>query len=142
VSAPLLTPLRRIHTPNGDVLHGMKASDAGYAGFGEAYFSMVSGGATKGWKRHFRMTLNLVCIAGAVRFVVHGGAEPLLDATLSPSSPELYRRLTVPPMFWVGFRGETSGDNVILNVASIPHDPAEAETVDLSSYPWPCEQAG
>ena len=70
LTAPLLTTLRRIATPNGDVLHGMKASDPGYNGFAEAYFSMVLQGAVKGWKRHFEMTLNLVCIVGGGLFVI------------------------------------------------------------------------
>ena len=43
----LITPLRRIETTGGDVLHAMKHSDEGSAGFGEAYFSWVSGGAVK-----------------------------------------------------------------------------------------------
>ena len=41
----LLTPLSRIETTGGDVLHAMKQSEEGYAGFGEAYFSWVSTGA-------------------------------------------------------------------------------------------------
>lgn len=137
LTTPTLTQLRRIPTPKGDVLHGMKAIDPGYAGFGEAYFTTVHQGMIKGWKRHLRMTLNLVCIAGAVRFVVYGEASvPVLDATLSPDEAALYRRLTVPPMFWVGFSG-VSPTNIILNVASMGHDPQEAETVELNRFGWP-----
>jgi dTDP-4-dehydrorhamnose 3,5-epimerase len=139
LNAPLLTPLRRIPTPKGDVLHGMKATDAGYAGFGEAYFSIVHDGVVKGWKRHRRMVLNLVCVAGAVRVVVYGddATAPVLDATLSPDAPETYARLTVPPMFWVGFSGTTPDLNMLLNLASIGHDPDEAETVELDRFRWP-----
>jgi len=64
-----LSPLSRINTEGGDVLHGMKWIDAGYAGFGEAYFSWVVKGAVKAWKRHTRMTMNLVVPVGSVRFV-------------------------------------------------------------------------
>ncbi len=138
LSGPLLTPLRRIPTPKGDVLHGMKTEDPGYAGFGEAYFSMVLEGAIKGWKRHHRMTLNLICIAGAVQFVVYGeGPLPVLDVTLAPTVPEHYCRLTVPPMFWVGFRGASPAENIILNVANLPHDPGEAEMMELDRFAWP-----
>lgn len=137
---PLLTPLRRIATPKGDVLHGMKAGDAGFVGFGEAYLSMVSEGAKKGWKRHHRMTLNLLCARGAVRFVVHDGQKPpegWLDVILSPNTQDQYQRLTVPPMLWVAFEGIEPGDNIVLNIASQHHDPSEAETVDLSVFSWP-----
>ena len=44
----LFTPLRRIPTANGEVRHGLRASDVGFAGFGEAYFSEVLPGAIKG----------------------------------------------------------------------------------------------
>ena len=37
----VLTPLKIIENPAGNILHAMKASDQGYAGFGEAYFSTV-----------------------------------------------------------------------------------------------------
>ncbi|WP_411034593.1 dTDP-4-dehydrorhamnose 3,5-epimerase [Shinella sp. BYT-45] len=129
MSAPFLTPLKRIATPKGDVMHGLKAGDPGYAGFGEAYFSLVNAGETKGWKRHFRMTLNLVCAAGRVRVVVRGeDGGVVLDTQLSPDATELYNRLTVPPGYFVAFKGLAPGASMLLNVASIPHDPDEAET--------------
>jgi dTDP-4-dehydrorhamnose 3,5-epimerase len=140
VKGLLLTPLRRVPAPKGDVLHGMKAVDAGFAGFGEAYFSIVHTGSIKGWKRHREMTLNLICPVGAVRFVVHDGtgdASTRLDVVLSADTVERYRRLTVPPLYWVAFQGLGAGVNIVLNIASRMHDPAEAETVDLSLFPWP-----
>lgn len=132
-----LTPLRRITTPKGDVLHGLRADEASYAGFGEAYFSLVLEGATKGWKRHLRMTLNLVCPAGLVRFVVYGERGIVLDTVLGPDTPETNQRLTVPPGYFVGFRGLAPGTSIVLNVASIGHDPTEAENLPLEHFPWP-----
>jgi dTDP-4-dehydrorhamnose 3,5-epimerase len=135
MDAPFLTPLKRIATPKGDVMHGLKASDPGYAGFGEAYFSLVNEGETKGWKRHFRMMLNLVCAAGRVRVVVRDEAGGvMLDTQLSPDGPELYNRLTVPPGYFVAFKGLAPGASMLLNVASIPHDPDEAETRPLDYF--------
>jgi len=142
IRRPFLTPLRRIATPKGDVLHGMKCHDPGFGGFGEAYFSMVLPGAVKGWKRHREMTLNLICPQGAVRVVVHAG-EPhvdMLDVVLSPDAPDTYCRLTVPPGHWVGFAGWSEGPNLILNLASCLHDPAEADTLPLDAFVWPERQ--
>lgn len=136
----VLTPLRRIPTPKGDVLHCMKAGEDGFAGFGEAYFSCVRERVIKGWKRHREMTLNLICALGAVRVVVHdGSSDPAnrLDVILSPDSEERYRRLTVPPLHWVGFQGVGPSENMLLNIASMRHDPAEADTADLAAFPWP-----
>lgn len=135
MTAPFLTALKRISTPKGDVLHGMKASDAGYEGFGEAYFSQVFSGDTKGWKRHLRMTLNLVCVAGAIQVMVRDGdGRMVLDTQLSPDTPDLYNRLTVPPGYFVAFQGVAPQTSMLLNVASIPHDPDEAESRPLDAF--------
>ena len=42
----LITPLDIIDTPDGNVMHAMRESDAGYIDFGEAYFSKI-----KSWNR-------------------------------------------------------------------------------------------
>lgn len=141
---PTLAPLRRIATPKGDVFHVLKVSDESFVGFGEAYVSDVAYGAIKGWKRHRRMTLNLACPVGAVRFVVRardGRSQILLDTILAPDPPSHYRRLTVPPMLWFGFAGIGRGCNLVVNVASHPHDPQEADSLDLAAFDWPCERS-
>ena len=134
-----LTPLRRIPTPKGDVLHGMKARDPGFAGFGEAYFSVADRGVIKGWKRHRVMTLNLICIQGAIRFVAYEGLDRpcVLDTVLSPDNSDTFRRLTVPPGVWLAFSGKTSGTNMLVNIASHAHDPAEADTLPTDAFVWP-----
>jgi dTDP-4-dehydrorhamnose 3,5-epimerase len=136
----LVTRLTRIPAPKGDVLHGIKATDPGFVGFGEAYFSFIHRNEIKGWKRHRRMTLNLVCPFGMVRVVVHDGTEDStsrLTILLSPDTAEHYCRVTVPPMYWVGFEGIAADHSILLNVASQPHDPAEADSVDIDAFPWP-----
>lgn len=135
----LLTPLSRIETTGGDVLHAMKQSDVGYAGFGEAYFSWVSAGTVKAWKRHTRMTMNVVVPVGLVRFVFRwvdtDGAEEFL---VEDVGVERYVRITVPPGVWFGFQGLAAPQSLVLNIASIPHDPHEVERLALSdvNYPW------
>jgi dTDP-4-dehydrorhamnose 3,5-epimerase len=136
MTAPFLTALRRIPTAKGDVLHGIKAVDPGFAGFGEAYFTQIEPGQTKGWKRHFAMTLNLICPHGSVRLGVHDGTTIIVDTILSPDRPDQYNRLTVPASFWVAFHGNASVTSLLLNVASLPHDPSEAETISLDHFTW------
>ena len=67
-----LSPLRRIDTPAGPVLHALKASEPAFQGFGEAYFTAVGRGQVKAWKRHRRMVSNLVVPVGEVRSAVAG----------------------------------------------------------------------
>lgn len=132
----MLTPLARIETDGGDVLHAMKQSDAGYAGFGEAYFSWVAQGSVKAWKRHARMTMNLIVPLGKVRFVFYldGGKEFRVEEI----SPDRYARITVPPGIWFGFQGLAAPQSLVLNIASIPHDPKEVERRALTeiTYGW------
>ena len=37
----VITNLKRISVPGGDILHGMKKTDNGYSDFGEIYFSYI-----------------------------------------------------------------------------------------------------
>ena len=135
----LLTPLRRIETNGGDVLHIMNSNDMGYADFGEAYFSWVSAGTVKAWKRHTRMTMNLVVPVGQVRFVFRminpGGADQF---RVEEIGVDRYARVTVPPGIWFGFKGLHTHQSLVLNIASIPHDPNEVERLALAdiNYIW------
>jgi dTDP-4-dehydrorhamnose 3,5-epimerase len=135
----LLTPLSRINTQGGDVLHAMKQSDAGFVGFGDAYFSWVSAGAVKAWKRHTRMTMNLVVPVGQVRFVFRCvNADGVEEFRVEDIGVDRYARLTVPPGIWAGFQGLSTHQSLVLNIASIPHDPNEVERLALSdiNYTW------
>jgi len=71
VDGIILTPLKQIYNPKGDIFHAMKKSDKGFDGFGEAYFSTVHQSDIKGWKKHTKMTLNLVVARGEIEFVVY-----------------------------------------------------------------------
>lgn len=139
ISDILVTPLRRIETIGGDVLHGMKQSDPGYAGFGETYFSWVSIGAVKAWKRHTQMTMNVVVPVGKVRFVFRSvNSDDIEEFRVDEIGEDHYVRLTVPPGIWFGFQGVGSPQSLVMNVASIPHDPNEVERILLSdiNYKW------
>lgn len=126
-----LTPLRIIPAEKGDVMHALKASDEGFSAFGEAYFSSVKKGENKGWKRHLRMTMNLVVPVGRIRFSLKDGRTDSSTFGVEDGielSPENYQRLTVPPGIWVAFEGKNEGINLLLNIADLPHDPAEVES--------------
>jgi dTDP-4-dehydrorhamnose 3,5-epimerase len=133
----LFTPLRVIPTAGGDVRHALKASAPGFTGFGEAYFSTVQTGTVKGWKKHTRMTLNLVVPRGEIRFVIQDEtAERQWVYHLTPDRSGCYGRLTIRPGLWVAFGGVGEGLNLLLNIADIEHDPAEAQSCDLQSRTW------
>lgn len=118
-------------------MHALKTSSPDYLGFGEAYFSCVEQGAVRGWKKHTRMTLNLVVVVGEIRFVVFDNTMIEVAAyNLGPGSDETYQRLTVPPGYWLAFGGAAPGESILLNLADIEHDPDEAVTLSLDKMAW------
>ncbi|MCE5175221.1 MAG: dTDP-4-dehydrorhamnose 3,5-epimerase [Bacteroidales bacterium] len=140
IEGVILTPLKQIYHPKGDLFHGMKKSDPGFTDFGEAYFSTIHAGEIKPWKKHFRMTLNLIVPVGKIRFVIHDDRteSPTRDETMSIElGPENYKRLTVPPGLWMAFEGIGETLNLLLNVADLEHDPEEVERADPDRFVYP-----
>lgn len=131
----ILTPLKQIHNHKGNIYHAMKKSDNGYCGFGEAYFSTVYKDDIKGWKQHTKMTLNLVVPVGCIEFVLYDeNSKEFFSVKLSKNN---YQRLTVKPGLWLAFRGDDE-NSMLLNLASIEHDPDESINLELSeiNYEW------
>jgi dTDP-4-dehydrorhamnose 3,5-epimerase len=142
IAGIILTPLKQIFHPKGDVLHAMKCSDNGFIGFGEAYFSTIHFEEIKVWKKHLSMTLNFIVPVGEIRFVIYDDREDsstyrnFFDVIVSQKN---YQRLTVPPGVWVAFAGIGTKLNLLLNIADIEHDPEEIErkeSLDEIQYTW------
>ena len=138
-----LTSLKIISGDSGDVLHAIKRTESSFQGFGEAYFSTVNQGAIKAWKRHHKMTLNLVVPCGEIKIVLYDDRPDsatngdINELTLSLQN---YQRLTVPPMVWLGFKGLGNGLNMLMNISNIPHAPDEYDRIDAYKnhidYQW------
>jgi dTDP-4-dehydrorhamnose 3,5-epimerase len=132
-----LIPLKIIPGENGAVMHGLKVQEDSYKSFGEAYFSFVNKGKIKGWKRHTKMTLNLIVPVGNIRFVLYDDRDnsktkgSFNDVCLGPEIQ--YSRLTIPPGIWMAFQGMGNEQNLLLNIADIPHDPSEAEQLQIEN---------
>lgn len=141
IEGVILTPLKQIVNPKGDLYHALKKSDNGYKSFGEAYFSTVIKDEIKGWKKHTVMVLNLIVPIGAVEFIIY---DDRIDSSTKNQffslilSQDNYQRLTVPAGVWMAFRGVGEDLNMLLNIASIEHDPSEAITKQLTdiNYTW------
>jgi dTDP-4-dehydrorhamnose 3,5-epimerase len=141
IDGVILTTQKIISVDGGNVLHAMKRDDPGYTSFGEAYFSTVKSQAIKAWKRHRRMTLNIVVPVGSIRFIIVDdrnikAAEPHYQEVIL--SKDNYNRLSVPSMVWVGFQGLSKGNSMLLNIASIAHEPDEFDRRDINEieFDW------
>ena len=129
----ILTPLKEIHNPKGNIYHAMKGSDDEFYGFGEVYFSSINKGEIKGWKKHTEMILNIVVPKGAIKFVIYDG-NSFESVELSRKN---YQRLTISNGLWLAFQG-VDKENILLNIANIEHNFTEAVNVDIGSldYEW------
>lgn len=127
-----VTPLKRISVEGGDVLHALKYNEISFNNFGEAYFSFVNIGAIKAWKKHNKMTLNLIVPIGNVKFVFV--SEDLLYRKEIIIGNSNYSRITVPPGIWFGFQGLDERINLVLNIADILHEPNESDRVSISEF--------
>jgi dTDP-4-dehydrorhamnose 3,5-epimerase len=128
-----LSKLDRMSVVGGDVMHGLKSTDPGFVGFGELYFSNIHSGCVKGWKRHTRMTLNLVVPIGEVHFVFIDEEAKHREEWVGEKN---HVRLTVPPNIWFAFKGTATSTSLIVNLADIQHDPEEVERMELEQIPF------
>ena len=126
-------PLRIIRMDDGDVLHNLKCSELSYSKFGESYFSKIRYKSCKGWKMHNRMTMNLTCPLGLVKFVFATSRDDFREIIIGE---ENYQRITVPPSIWFAFYGLNEPFSLINNIADIEHDPLESARRDLDSLPY------
>lgn len=132
----IISPLKRIANPYGDILHIIQLGSPGTSVIQEVYASQVHQEVTKGWKRHLRLTLNIVVITGSIRFYFYDNRnfyDPR-KSTIVCSPDSCHARLTIPPLVWVAFTG-LSHHNMLINSISELHDPQEAENLPLDSFP-------
>ena len=79
----IITPLKKIEHPKGEILHGIKKSDMGFYGFGESYFTKIKFREIKGWNYHKKMTLNLIVPYGEVLFCIFDAEASIIPLIVS-----------------------------------------------------------
>lgn len=136
----LLTPLKIVRDERGSVMHFLREGRAPFEHFGEAYFSTVNPGVTKGWKLHRRSTSNMAVVSGAMRFWLRDeregsatkGQTDIVD--LAPVEGQ-YHLLTIPP--GVVYAWKSTGDIVAIacNGASLAWEPDESVNLPLETWP-------
>ena len=96
---------------------------------------MIDKGKIKKWKKHLKMTLNIIVPIGEIKFVIYD--EISLNFFSIKLSQKNYQRLTIKPGLWMSFQGFDQ-TNILLNFANIEHDPNESISLDLDkiNYDW------
>ena len=124
-------------------MHMLKCTSPIFKKFGEVYFSFTNHQVVKGWKLHTKMEQNFVVPVGKMKLVffdaredssTHGKIEEVI------LSPEDYFLLQVPSGVWYGFQGLSEEPAMLVNCATLPHDPEESQIMPLESntipYKW------
>lgn len=138
-----IRPLQQIGDDRGMVMHMLRADSPDFEGFGEIYFSTVKLGVVKAWKRHRRMVQNFAVPVGAIRLVIfddRAGSSTCGVLQEITTGFNHYGLIRIPPMVWYGFKGMGENEAMIVNCASLPHDPLEVERADIDHktipYTW------
>ena len=130
IDGVILSPLKIIQDPRGNVLHMLKSSISTFDGFGECYFSEINPGYIKAWKQHLVQIQNLAVPFGDIEIV-------LFDSRINSPTFELlnifqigrstnYSRIRIPNGIWYGFRSLNNSMALIANCANLEHDPSDS----------------
>lgn len=133
--------LKIINNSKGNIYHVLKKDEINQMDIGEIYLSEIHYNEIKGWKKHHKMFLNLIVPIGDIKFVIFDDREQsstngqFWEVTIGENN---YCRLCIPPNVYVAFQGMNMNRNLLINVASIEHDPSEATNLELNmlDYRW------
>ena len=79
------------------------------------------------------MVLNIVVCLGEIKFVIYDDIKKeFLSVNLSHKN---YQRLTIKNGLWMAFCG-LGKNNMLLNIASIEHDPNESISMDINNIKY------
>ncbi|MBX9696590.1 MAG: dTDP-4-dehydrorhamnose 3,5-epimerase family protein [Alphaproteobacteria bacterium] len=143
INGILQTPLKQIHDERGKVMHMFRATDTDFKGFGEVYFSWIYPDIVKAWHKHTKMTMNYAVPVGCIKVVLFDDRpESSTYGELNEffMNDENYYRLTIPSGLWYGFKAVGNQSAMVVNCATLPHDPTEIVRIPFNDpmipYTW------
>jgi dTDP-4-dehydrorhamnose 3,5-epimerase len=122
--------LKRFFDKRGAVLRVLRSDDEFFDGFGEVYCSYIKPKCVKAWHLHKKMWLNYAVPNGAIDLVLfdvrsHSSTQ-FCKQIFRIGVAGRYALVRIPPGIWNGFKSISSSRGaLVVNVASIPHDPKE-----------------
>ncbi|MBF0312040.1 MAG: dTDP-4-dehydrorhamnose 3,5-epimerase family protein [Oligoflexia bacterium] len=134
--------LKQIADHRGKVMHMLRKDAPHFVDFGEVYFSMVNPGVIKGWKQHKIMQQNFAVPSGAIKIVLFddrcdSATKGVVQEIVLGEEESLYKLLIIPPNIWYGFKGIALMPSIIVNCSTIPHDPQESLSLEITSEKIP-----
>lgn len=136
-------PLKKFKDERGMVLHMLRADSAHFEKFGEVYFSFTNPGFVKAWKKHKIMAQNYAVPQGTLKLVIFDDREKSPTKGLIQElilNLDNYSLVKIPPGLWYGFEAISDVPAMIVNCATLPHDPSEVESLEANTnkipYSW------
>jgi dTDP-4-dehydrorhamnose 3,5-epimerase len=143
ISGVIQNSLKQIEDARGKVMHVMKSTDPHFEQFGEVYFSWIYAGAVKAWSKHVVMKMNYAVPIGNIKLVLF---DDRVDSPTQGTIAEYilgsndYKLITIPNGLWYGFKALGAEPALIVNCATMPHDPTEILRRDIIDpfipYSW------
>ena len=133
-----INQLKIINQSKGNLFKGLSINDNNYFGFGEIYFTSIYPNLIKGWKKHLKMTSNIIVLKGNVKFVI---IEELKEnnkfnkVVLNEKNRQI---LTIFPNNWFAFQGLGDEESLVTNISNIPHSDNEVinKKIDEFKFDW------
>ena len=87
------------------------------------------------------MVMNLIVPSGEVKFVFFDDRKKSIITNRFQEiviSKNNYKRITVPPNIWFGFKGIGKENNLVVNLSNIEHSDEEVERKEINkiNYNW------
>ena len=138
-----LAPRRVIPSGQGEVRHVLKNTDPEFSldalPFGEAYISILFPDLRKDWKLHTGSVSRLAVLVGTIEFVMHDmrEASPTFGQFQRVTvGDQQYGLLVIPAGVAATWRNVSEGNTMILNIATMPHDPNESKIIPFEEIPF------
>lgn len=134
IEGVIIHPLKVIPDERGRVMEILRADDAFFAGFGQAYLTTVYPGVVKAWHHHKNQTDCFTCIRGMVKVALYDDREGSPTRGLVN---EIYAGdhkpclIVIPAGVCHGWKCVSQCEAFIINVPSQPYnytDPDEYRT--------------
>tara|TARA_S200000501_G_scaffold315765_1_gene308232 strand:- start:1370 stop:1780 length:411 start_codon:yes stop_codon:yes gene_type:complete len=119
----------------GDVLKGFLKSENRDIDIKEVYFSEINPNEIKAWKKHKKMTSNLIAVKGEIKIVIQKKDKSFITEIISKKN---YKMVSIPPNFWFGFKCTGSEVGMLVNISNEEHDDLESDQLDIEKivFDW------
>ena len=124
-----------INNKKGDILKGFLKSDNKTINVKEVYFSEINPKQIKAWKKHNKMTSNLIAVKGEIKIVVQKKDKSFVTEIISKKN---YKMISIPPNFWFGFQCISIEAGMLVNISNEEHDDLESDQLDIEKivFDW------